>query len=60
MVVKDIARGVIDNMPDEATMEDIIDALYIRAKFERGEQEIREGKGIPHEQAKERLKKWLK
>ncbi len=60
MVVKDIARGVIDTLPDEVTMEDIIDALYIRAKFERGEREIREGKGIPHEQAKVRLQKWLK
>jgi len=38
-------------------MEDIIDALYIRAKFEYGEQEIRDGKGVPHEQAKERLEK---
>ncbi|NIR53089.1 hypothetical protein GWO43_22555 [candidate division KSB1 bacterium] len=60
MVVKDMARSVIDSLPDEATMEEIIDALYIRTKFEHGEQEIRDGKGIPHEQAKERLKKWLK
>lgn len=53
MAVKDMTKGVIDSLSDEATMEDIIDARYIRAKFEYGEQEIREGKGIPHEQAKE-------
>ena len=58
MAVKDIAKRVIDALPDDATMDDIIHALYIRAKCERGE--IREGKGIPHEQAKQRMQKWLR
>ena len=58
MVVKDIARQVIDTLPDEATMDDIIHALYIRTKFENGESEIREGKGISHEEARQRLQRW--
>ena len=60
MVVKDIAKRVIDTLPEEATMEDIIHALYINSKFEHGEREIREGKGIPHEEAKQSLQKWVK
>lgn len=60
MAVKDIAKQVIDTLPDEATMDDIIHALYIKTKFERGEQEIREGKGVPHEVAKQRMQKWVK
>jgi hypothetical protein len=28
-------------------MDDIMHALYVRAKFAKGEQEIRDGKGIP-------------
>lgn len=60
MAVKDIAKRVIDALPDDATMDDIIHALYIRAKCERGENQIREGKGIPHEQAKQRMQKWLR
>ncbi len=60
MVVKDIARRVIQTLPDEATMDDIIHALYVRTKFANGEQEIRNGKGIPHAEAKKRLQKWLK
>ena len=60
MAVKDIAKQVIDGLPDEATMEDIIHALYVKTKFERGEREIREGKGTSHENAKQRLKKWVK
>ena len=41
-------------------MDDIIYALYVNAKFERGEQEIREGKGISNDEAKQRLQKWVK
>ena len=60
MAVKDIARQVIDALPDEATMDDIIHALYLKAKFEHGEREIRDGRGVPHEQAKQRLQEWVK
>jgi hypothetical protein len=57
---KDIAKHVIDALPDEATLDDIIHALYVKTKFEHGEREIREGKGIPHPEAKQRLKKWCR
>ena len=60
MSVKDIAKQVIDTLPDEASMDDIIHALYVKAKFEHGEQEIRAGKGVSHEEAKNRLQKWVK
>ena len=56
MTAKEAAIDVIDALPADASMDDIIHALYLDAKFTRGEQEIRDGKGIPHEQAKERLK----
>ena len=60
MAVKEIAKNVIDTLPDDTTLDDIIHALYIRAKFDHGEREIREGKGISQEEAKQRLKKWVK
>ncbi len=60
MVVKEVAKHVIDTLPEEATMDDIIHALYVNTKFNHGEQEIREGKGVPHDEAKKRLKKWQK
>ena len=56
MVAKEAAKHVIDAMPDDASMDDIIHALYVRAKFEHGEREIREGRGVPQEQVKERLR----
>ena len=60
MTVKDVARQVIDILPDGATIDDIIHALYINAKFKHGENEIREEKGLPHEEAKKKLQKWVK
>ncbi len=60
MVAKEAAKQVIDAMPDDATLDDIIHALYVRAKFARGEREIRDGRGVAHEDAKKRLQKWLR
>jgi hypothetical protein len=60
MTVKDIAKDVIDKLPNETSLDEIIHALYVKAKFERGEQEIREGKGIAHEDAQKTLQKWIK
>ncbi len=52
MTTKQIAHQVIDALPDQASMDDIIHALYVRARFERGVREVREGKGIPHREVK--------
>ena len=60
MAVKDVAEKVIDTLPEEATMENIIRALYVRTKFEHGEDEIRDGKGLSQDEACKRLHKWLK
>jgi predicted transcriptional regulator len=48
MVMKEQAKRIIDTLPDEASLDDIMHALYITAKFQHGEKEIREGRGVPH------------
>jgi len=35
-------------------------AIYIGAKCECGEREIRAGRGIPHKTARKRLQKWVR
>lgn len=60
MTVKQMAREVIETLPNNATIDDVMYALYVRAKFERGERDIRDGHGVPHEAAIKRLRKWLK
>jgi predicted transcriptional regulator len=61
MTTKEVAKKVIDTLPDEVDMDTIIYTLYIKSKFEQGEREIEEGKGIPHDEVKKRLfEKWVK
>jgi hypothetical protein len=60
VLTKQTAKQVIDSLPNDVTTDDIIHALYVNVKFSRGEKEIREGKGIPHEEAKRKLEKWLR
>ncbi|MBN1664644.1 MAG: hypothetical protein JW943_13675 [Deltaproteobacteria bacterium] len=60
MYAKEAAKDVIDSMPNESSMDDIIHALYVRLKFEHGENEIHDGKGVLNQEAKQRLQKWLR
>lgn len=50
---------MIWQMPEEVTVADIMAELYFRQKVDSGLKELDEGKGIPHEQVKEHIRKWL-
>lgn len=50
---------MLKNFPDDVSMEDIIEALYVRKKIEKGLKDSEEGNLYTHEEAKELLKKWL-
>ena len=56
---KEVIIKMIKQMPDDATVDDIMAELYFRQKVEAGLKELNEGKGVPHDRVKERLKKWL-
>lgn len=61
MTTKDAAKQVIDTLPEDASLDDIIHALYLKAMFERGDRQIDEGKCVPHEEARKRLlDKWVR
>ncbi len=60
MLNKDTAKQVIDSLPNDVSMDDIIHALYVNIKFSHGEKELREGKGRSQVVAKKKLEKWLK
>jgi predicted transcriptional regulator len=50
---------MIKSLPDDVSMEDIIEAIYVRKKIEKGLKDSKEGNLYTHEEAKELLKKWL-
>ena len=53
-VKSEIVRAVQD-LPDDATVEDAIERLYFLAKVERGLQQSEAGETISHEEIKARF-----
>lgn len=49
----------INKLPDEFSIDEIIERLIIIEKIERGRQDVKEGKVNTEEQAKAKLSKWL-
>ncbi len=59
MSTKEEVIKLIKDLPDTATLEDIMRELYVRAKIDKGIQELDTGKAVSHEKVKEKLGKWL-
>ena len=57
--VKEMSLETIKNMPDDSTIDDIMETLYVQRKILVGQAEIDAGKGVPHEEAMKLLEKWL-
>lgn len=49
----------INKLPDEFSLEEIIERLIIIEKIEKGRQDVKDGKVNTEEQAKAKLSKWL-
>ena len=58
--VKEEAHRVIDALSEKANMEDVIEALIIKAKLLKADADIAAGRIVSHEDAKRRFDKWLK
>ncbi len=59
MSTKEAILEEIRRMPEDVTLEDVIQDLYERHEIEAAIQELDRGEGIPHEEAKRRMAKWL-
>ena len=57
---KQDVKNLLEHLPDDSTIEDIQYHLYVLEKIRHGRDDIQNGRTLTHEQAKERLKKWLK
>jgi hypothetical protein len=56
---KDQVIEMIRQLPDESTVDDIMEELYFRMQVDRGIKELDEGKGILHRDVRDRLSRWL-
>ena len=56
---KDDVRELLENLPDDASLEDIQYHLYVRQKIRRGLEAAEQGRTITHEEAARRMSRWL-
>ena len=60
METKQQILKVIEELPDDATVEEAIDRLYLLYKIERGLRQADGGELVSQEEARQRMAKWLK
>lgn len=59
-LAKEEVIQMIQNMPKDISVEDIMAELHFRYQVDEGLRQLNEGKGIPHEEVERRMAKWLK
>jgi predicted transcriptional regulator len=56
---KEAVRRLLDDLPDNASLEDIQYHIYVREKIERGLRDVEGGRVVDQDEAKRRMAKWL-
>jgi predicted transcriptional regulator len=60
MTAKDTVRALLDRLPDDCSIDDVLYHLYVVQAVARGEADARAGRTVPHEQVEAELRrKWL-
>jgi predicted transcriptional regulator len=59
MRIKEIAIKSIEELPEDATWEDIQERINFMAGVRKGLRELDQGKAIPHEKIREEFREWL-
>ena len=59
MTIKEVAIKSIEELPEDATWEDIQERINFMAGIRKGLREMDQGKGIPHEKIREEFREWL-
>jgi predicted transcriptional regulator len=58
LTIKDTVISMLKDMPENATLEDIMESLYVKQKILKGQKQLESGQFYTHEEAKELLKEW--
>ena len=56
---KEDVRHLLEQLPDDVSLEQIQYHIYVRQKIERARAEVRAGNVLSQEEAEERMAKWL-
>ena len=59
MTIKETAIKSIEELPEDATWEDIQERINFMAAVRKGLRELDQRKGVPHEKVREEFREWL-
>lgn len=57
MKTKDTVRELLDRLPDDCTLEDVLYHLYVIQAIDRGLQDAKAGRTISHEEVAEEMRR---
>jgi predicted transcriptional regulator len=60
MLTKDKVRRTLDRLPENFTVDQIVEELVVLNKIEEGLKDVEKGRVFTTEQVKKELKTWLK
>jgi hypothetical protein len=60
MTIKEKVVQVVQDMPENGSIEDAMERLLLLSKIERGAEQADRGQTLSHEEVKQRMAKWLK
>ncbi len=55
---RDKVMETVKEFPQEFDLEELIERLVFVEKVEKGLEQVKAGKTVPHEQVKDMIKKW--
>ena len=56
---KDVARQILDSLPEDCSLQEIQYRLHVRQMVEEGRQDVRNGKVLSQEEIEQDLERWL-
>jgi hypothetical protein len=60
MTTKETVRAILESLPDDCSIDDVLYKLYVVQAVSRGDTDVREGRTRPHAQIEAELRrKWL-
>jgi hypothetical protein len=59
MTTKEVAIHTLEELPENATWDDVQERINFVVGVRKGLRELDEGKGIPHDRVREEFAQWL-
>ena len=57
--VREQVTQILDALPEDATLDDVMAEIYFRMRVEKGLKDLDEGRWISQEELEKRMAKWL-